>query len=207
MSLRVIGGSARGRRLQQPDRETTRPLTDRAREALFNILGPRLHEARVADLFAGSGAVGIEALSRSAAHATFVERDRAAADVIDANLALLDLADRGQVVRADALAWPGRAPAEPYDVVFTMPPQWEGLWAESLRSLDAAVGSGGLLAEGGVIVSQCDPTEVASDAELGLVHLERSDERRYGKVLLTFHQSPSAERPPRRLDGAQDGHR
>ncbi|OWY63694.1 16S rRNA (guanine(966)-N(2))-methyltransferase RsmD [cyanobacterium TDX16] len=185
MTLRVIGGDARGRRLQQPPRETTRPLTDRAREALFNILGPGLRDGRVADLFAGSGAVGIEALSRAASHATFVERDREAADVIDANLAMLQYADRATVVVGDALAWPGRV-REPFDVVFTMPPQWQGLWGESLRALDAHAVQ--VLAPDGVVVSQCDPREAKEDADLELVHLERSDQRRYGKVVLTFHR-------------------
>jgi 16S rRNA (guanine966-N2)-methyltransferase len=184
MTLRVIGGDARGRKLEQPPRETTRPLTDRAREALFNILGPGLRDARVADLFAGSGAVGIEALSRHAAHATFVERDRAAADVIDANLRLLGYQDRATVVRGDALTWPARI-RQPLDVVFSMPPQWGGLWAESLRALDAVAGE--VLAPGGVVVSQCDPSEVQDDEAVGLQRLETRDQRKYGKVLLTFH--------------------
>jgi 16S rRNA (guanine966-N2)-methyltransferase len=186
MTLRVIGGEARGRRLEQPPRDTTRPLTDRAREALFNILGPGLRDGRVADLFAGSGAVGIEALSRHAAHATFVERDGEAAAVIEQNLATVGFGDRASVVRGDALAWPGRA-RDTFDVVFTMPPQWEGLWAASLQSLDQA--GEGLLAPGGVVVSQCDPSEDQDDEALGLQHLERTDQRRYGKVVLTFHRT------------------
>lgn len=185
MSFRVIGGEARGRRLQLPPRDTTRPLSDRAREALFNILTPRVRDARMVDLFAGSGAVGIEALSRHAAHVTFVERDGAVAEVIEENLALVGFADRAKVVRGDALLWPGRA-KEPCDVVFTGPPQWQGLWASSLQSLDQVAAL--VLADEGVVVSQCDPSEDQSDQELGLEVLARTDQRRYGKVLLTFHQ-------------------
>jgi 16S rRNA (guanine966-N2)-methyltransferase len=189
MTLRVIGGEARGRRLEQPPRDTTRPLTDRAREALFNILGPGLRDGVVADLFAGSGAVGIEALSRHAAHATFVERDGEAAAVVERNLATLGFGDRASVVRGDALAWPSRAHG-PFDVVFTMPPQWEGLWASSLQALDRAAAD--LLAPDGVVVSQCDPSEEQDDVVLGLEHLERTDQRRYGKVLLTFHRAAAS---------------
>jgi len=197
MTFRIIGGEARGRRLQLPPRDTTRPLTDRAREALFNMLGPRVRDARLVDLFAGSGAVGIEALSRHAAHATFVERDGAVASVIQANLDLVGVADRADVVRGDALAWPARAP-EPFDVVFTGPPQWTGLWAASLQSLDPHLDA--VLAADGVVVSQCDPNEAQSDAELGLDALEQVDQRRYGKVLLTFHERRAAE-PPATGDG------
>jgi 16S rRNA (guanine966-N2)-methyltransferase len=185
MTFRIIGGEARGRRLQLPPRASTRPLTDRAREALFNILAPRVRDARVVDLFAGSGAVGIEALSRHAAHATFVERDSAVAKVIEQNLALVGVEDRASVVRADALVWPARA-RDPADIVFTGPPQWDGLWAASLQSLDQHLAA--VLAPGGIVVSQCDPSEDQSDDELGLVALGRVDQRRYGKVLLTFHR-------------------
>lgn len=194
MSLRVIGGDARGRRLQQPPRQTTRPLTDRAREALFNILGPGLRGGRVADLFAGSGAVGIEALSRHAGHATFVERDRVAADVIETNLALLGYGDRASVVRGDALTWPAGV-RTPFDVVFTMPPQWEGLWAQSLRSIDAHAAQ--VLAPGAVVVSQCDPAEAREVDALDLADLHLDDQRTYGKVLLSFHRpvgEPGARR-------------
>jgi 16S rRNA (guanine966-N2)-methyltransferase len=188
VTFRIIGGEARGRRLQLPPRDTTRPLTDRAREALFNMLSPRVRDARVADLFAGSGAVGIEALSRHAGHATFVERDGLVAKVIEDNLALVGVQDRADVVRGDALTWPSRA-REPFDIVFTGPPQWEGLWARSLQTLDQHLDA--VLAPGGVLVSQCDPSEDQPDEELALHALVRTDQRRYGKVLLTFHERAS----------------
>lgn len=195
MSLRVIGGEARGRRLEQPPSQTTRPLTDRAREALFNILAPVVPDARVADLFAGSGAVGIEALSRGATHATFVERDRGVAEVVEANLRTVGFAGRADVRRTDALGWPATV-AEPYDLVFTGPPQWQDLWAGSLRALDVAAEH--VLTSDGVLVSQCDPSEDRSDVALGLEHLERTDQRRYGKVLLTFHRRRSVVGDPER---------
>lgn len=193
MGLRVISGEARGLRLDQPPRETTRPLTDRAREALGNIVAPHLDGARVADLFAGSGAVGIEALSRGAAHATFVELDRGACEVVAQNLERTGLADRATVVRGDALVWLDRREG-PLDLVFVGPPQWQGLWAEALVRLDAVAAD--LLAPDGLVVSQCDPAEDQDDAALGLTHLVRTDQRRYGKVLLTFHALAGTVGPP-----------
>src|SRR6476620_6741544 len=122
---RVIAGSARGIRLAAPG-EGTRPLTDRVKQTLFAILGPDLPGANVLDLFAGSGAAGIEALSRGAAHAVFIERERAAAAVIANNLARTRLAgDRARVVRADAVAWlrtPPATAANLFDIVIADPP-------------------------------------------------------------------------------------
>ena len=102
--MRVVAGEARGRRLVAPEGTDTRPTLDRVREAVFNALASQdaIDGARVLDLFAGSGALGIEALSRGAAHATFVDTDRAARRVIDQNLAATGLADRAEVLGTDA---------------------------------------------------------------------------------------------------------
>jgi 16S rRNA (guanine966-N2)-methyltransferase len=180
--MRVIGGSARGRRLVGPSSEGTRPLSDRAREALFNILGPGIRDERVLDLFAGTGAVGVEALSRGAEHATFVERDRTALGDIRANLDTLGFAGEATVVPAEVLSWITRAPGG-YDVVFNMPPQWESLWATTLGAIDQTPG---FLADGGVVVTQLDPSEDEGDPDLE--SLERVDQRTYGRVLLLFHR-------------------
>jgi 16S rRNA (guanine966-N2)-methyltransferase len=118
--VRVIAGLAKGRRLVVPKGGRTRAATDRIRETLFAILTPLVVESEVLDLFAGSGALGIEALSRGAAHATFVERDGAAIAAITRNLETTGFADRATVVRADALAYlagPARA-----DIAFCDPP-------------------------------------------------------------------------------------
>jgi 16S rRNA (guanine966-N2)-methyltransferase len=120
--MRVIAGEAKGRRLVSPPARVTRAATDRIRETLFAILEPRLPDARVLDLFAGAGTLGIEALSRGAAHATFVERDRAALDALRSNLIATGLADRGRVVAASVLAFLGGQAGEPYDLVFCDPP-------------------------------------------------------------------------------------
>lgn len=178
--MRIIGGSARGRRLVGPTSPGTRPLSDRAREALFNILGPQaVLDARVLDLFAGTGAVGVEALSRGAASATFVERDRTALADIRANLDLVE--GESQVVPAEVLSWLRRGSGT-YDVVFSGPPQWQGLWSEALAAIDAA----GVLAEDGLVITQLDPKEDEGDPPLQ--HLHRTDTRDYGRVRLVFHR-------------------
>ncbi len=142
--MRVVGGDARGRRFQAPPGRTTRPTSDRVREAIFGVLGSlsgelgeTIEEASVADLFAGSGAFGIEALSRGAARAVFVETDRVAVATIADNLAALGLAGpRARIVRADALGWLRTAP--PTDLVLADPPYGYTAWPE-LSSLLAPV--------------------------------------------------------------------
>lgn len=138
--MRVVGGSARGRLLRPlPKGADVRPTSDRVRESVFNVLQSLvdLEDATVADLFAGTGALGIEALSRGAAHATFVESDRGTAALVQANLDALGLADRGRVVRLDALRWAETAP--PVDLAFADPPYaFEG-WPVLFERLDAEV--------------------------------------------------------------------
>jgi 16S rRNA (guanine966-N2)-methyltransferase len=131
--MRVVAGEARGRRLVAPAGTLTRPTADRVREAMFSMLDALdvLEGATVADLFAGSGALGVEALSRGAAHATFVERDARAVAAIRTNLAATGFTDRGSIVRAEAVRWLETAPH--FDVVFADPPYawdgWQGLLA------------------------------------------------------------------------------
>ncbi|HEY8060669.1 MAG TPA: 16S rRNA (guanine(966)-N(2))-methyltransferase RsmD [Acidimicrobiales bacterium] len=184
--MRIIGGTARGRKLVGPSSEGTRPLSDRARESLFNILGPGIRGERVLDLFAGTGAVGLEALSRGARSATFVEHDRRALGDIQANLNALGFADSGKVVSGDALGFIRRS-REIFDVIFAGPPQWAGLWKTTIEAVDARPE---ILADGGLLITQLDPTEDDGDAQL--VRLERVDQRAYGKTLLLFHEV----RPP-----------
>jgi len=180
---RVIAGTARGIRLAAPG-PGTRPLGDRVKQTLFAILEPDIGGAAVLDLFAGSGAAGIEALSRGAAHVTFVERDAGAAAIIAANLGRTHLAgERAMVVRADAIAWlrgAASAAGAPYGVVVLDPPYAEaGLLIEALAAVGAVVGPGGR-----VVAKHFwrDP----SPAEVGLLASER--ERRFGETTLTFYR-------------------
>lgn len=118
--IRIIGGQWRGRKLPVPDSPGLRPTTDRVRETLFNWLAPIIQQARCLDCFAGSGALGLEALSRYAAHATLLEMERAVAQQLTQNLALLR-AENAEVVTTDALSWLSQ-PGTPFDVVFLDPP-------------------------------------------------------------------------------------
>ncbi len=175
--MRVIAGRYGGRRLKTPAGEATRPTSDRVREALFSILGTRVQDARVLDLFAGSGALGLEALSRGAREATFVESAPAALAALRANLAALG-AD-AEVVRADALRWLRGAPAgaRQYDLVFLDPPYRRA--AELGAPLSASLPA--LLAPGALVVAESDRR-----APLELT-ITRTDERRYGDTLIRIH--------------------
>ncbi len=131
--LRIIGGEWRGRKLGFPDVEGLRPTTDRVRETLFNWLAPLVHGARCLDLFAGSGALGLEALSRGAAAVSFVDSDRRAVQSLNDNLALLK-SERGMVVQSDALSFLQGEP-HPFDIVFLDPPFRKELLQPCLEQL------------------------------------------------------------------------
>lgn len=183
---RVIAGTARGIRLQAPG-PGTRPLGDRVKQTLFAILEPDLPGAHVLDLFAGSGAGGIEALSRGAATAVFVERDASAVSVINSNLRAAGLGEgsRAAVVRADAMTWLGRAvgASDPFDVVIVDPPYAEFELRDEV--LAALGGREAPLAEGGrVVVKHFWRDQPA--AKVGLLASERS--RRFGETALTFYR-------------------
>jgi 16S rRNA (guanine966-N2)-methyltransferase len=180
---RVIAGSAAGRRLLAPG-PGTRPLADRVKQTLFAILEPDLPGARVLDLFAGSGAGGIEALSRGAGHATFVERDGGAVRTIRENLGRTGLS--GDVASADVLAWL-RGPAlagDPFEVVLLDPP-----YAESALLVDAlallAADDGRRLAPDARVIAKHFWRDAPPD-RIGLLASERV--RRFGETALTFYR-------------------
>jgi len=132
--IRIIGGKWRGRKLPVPHSPGLRPTTDRVRETLFNWLAPVIQGARCLDAFAGSGALGLEALSRYAATVTLLEYQRPVAQQLSKNLALLD-ASGGEVVQTNALQWLAQT-GQPYDVVFLDPPFRQGLLANTLTLLE-----------------------------------------------------------------------
>jgi 16S rRNA (guanine966-N2)-methyltransferase len=182
---RVIAGSARGIRLRAPG-TGTRPLADRVKQTLFAILEPDLDGARVLDLFAGSGAAGIEALSRGASSAIFVEKDPGAASVIEANLLATSLAGpEATVVRADAVAWLGRqsSTSARFDLVIADPPYAEiDLLARTLQALGAANAP---LSSGARVVAKHFWRDRPPD-RIGLLASER--DRRFGETALTFYR-------------------
>ena len=183
--MRVISGSARGRKLKSPKSSETRPIMDRVKTALFDILAPEIMGMRVLDLFAGTGAVGIEALSRGAESATFVERSPDAWRLVRENLALTNLSDRAEVVRNDAFAYLQQAAAtgRRFDLVYIAPPQYVNMAAQALAQLDSSP----LTEPDGLVIVQIHPQERAELDTLTLKHLRRYDERRYGSTLLLFY--------------------
>ena len=178
--MRVIAGTAGGRRLVAPAGPTTRPTSDRVREATFNALGSLgvIEGATVLDLFAGSGAMGIEALSRGAAHCTFVDRDRLAREAVAANLATCGLAERGDVVAATAERFLADAAARAarFDLALLDPPYDVDAWSDLVDAVPAEV----------LVAEAPRPVEAPAGWE-GL----RS--RRYGRTWVTILGRPRAE--------------
>jgi 16S rRNA (guanine966-N2)-methyltransferase len=154
-SLRIIGGTHRGRRLVTPRGESTRPPLDSQRETIFNLLGSAVADTVVLDLFSGSGSFGLEALSRGAREVWFVENDRAALDALEANRSALGLESVSHVVRADAFRFPASAPRGParIDLVFIDPPFRALAGAPGMAALAAlAAALSAVLAPGAVVV-------------------------------------------------------
>jgi 16S rRNA (guanine966-N2)-methyltransferase len=179
--VRVIAGEAKGRRLHSVPGEGTRPILDRVKESLFNILGWDVVDACFLDLYAGTGGVGIEALSRGAAHADFVENAGKAVATIKRNLAETRLDDRATIVRRDVFDFVTHADRT-YDFIFLAPPQYHGLWMDTLRALDRRPD---LLADYGEIIVQIDPQEFD---DFPLDNLTLVDQRTYGNTMLCFYR-------------------
>ncbi len=186
MSMRVIGGTAKGRKLKLVPGDTTRPVRDIVKEALFNILGEWVRGSHWLDLFAGTGSVGIEALSRGAASCLFLDTSAAAIRTIRENLAITGLAEGAQVQRADAFSFLAGTPPEGgrFEIIYVAPPQYRELWRRALEMIDAQPG---WLYPDGLIVVQIHPREYE---ELALQKLVKTDERRYSKTLLCFYERP-----------------
>ena len=180
--MRVIAGTAKGRTLASVPGDSTRPITDRVKAALFSILNSAdmIEGRRYLDLFGGTGAVGIEALSRGAAEVVFCERDRAALQTLQQNLAATGFAGRGQVVPGDAFAYLARANVAAFDVIYVAPPQYQEIWLRALRAVDARPE---LLCGGGQVIVQVFPKEWIAP---GLTHLALRDRRQYGSTALFF---------------------
>jgi 16S rRNA (guanine966-N2)-methyltransferase len=180
--LRVIAGKARGRKLHPVPGDATRPITDRTKESLFNILGADLQAASFLDLFAGTGSVGIEALSRGAAFARFLDIQKQAIETIHTNLKLTGLASISEVLRLDAFTLLERHPDRSFEYIYIAPPQYKQLWKRTLLSLD---GNPGWLAEDAWVIVQIHPIEYE---KVDLKNLAEFDQRTYGSTLLVFYE-------------------
>lgn len=177
--MRIIAGSAGGRKLETPEGQDIRPTTDRVREAVFNALFSRIdiEDTRVVDLFAGTGAYGLEALSRGAAHATFVDTDRRSIDLVRTNIEILGFGDRSTVVLGDGVAWARRSASAAIDVAFCDPPYAFAQWDELLAELTA-----------GLVVIESGRDFVLPEPWIDL----RS--RRYGSTVVTLSQRETSNR-------------
>jgi len=171
--LRVTGGESRGRRLKAP--RNIRPTQGVVKEAIFNLIGPEIAEARVIDLFAGSGALGIEALSRGAAHVTFVDREPRGLAILRQNLDALGFKEQARVIRAAAARWLAGSPDEvrEADLVFLDPPYGDEVLDRVLKALDGGPGQPTVVAE---------YSRRQSLPALGRLRVER--ERKYGDTMV-----------------------
>lgn len=181
---RIIAGSARGTRLQMVPGDITRPITDIVKEALFNILGQEdVQDSTWLDLFGGTGSVGIEALSRGARYARFIDLHHAAISTIKTNLERTHLQARGNVLQIDAFALLKRPPDMAFDYIYIAPPQYKDLWTHALRALDE---NSGWMKEDTWVIVQIDPLEYGEQPLKNLVEFEQ---RKYGNTLLVFFET------------------
>ncbi len=183
MSLRVIAGSARGTRLHAVLGDSTRPIMDRAKEALFNIIGEDIFQASFLDLFAGTGSVGIEALSRGADRSLFIDINRKAIKTIRDNLKRTRLDGKAIVRQRDAFDILAHPPQQPFDFIYVAPPQNQELWWDVLIALDKNPQWHNANTK---VISQIDPREFNS--ERVLQNLNLFDQRKYGSTLLLFYE-------------------
>jgi 16S rRNA (guanine966-N2)-methyltransferase len=184
--LRIIGGKARGRRIRSVPGDTTRPITDRVREALFNILGMDIQGAAFLDLFAGTGSVGIEALSRGAGKVCFVDLNRLPIATIRENLRVTNLETGAEVHQMDAFLFLERISGEKYDYVYIAPPQYKGLWKRALNIIDATPR---ILSDDAWVIVQIHPVELEElSGEQALKNLVEFDRRQYGSTVVLFYE-------------------
>jgi len=204
--MRVVTGEAKGRKLKTPKTVGTRPIMDRVKTALFDILSTQVEDAHFLDLFAGTGSVGIEALSRGAQHATFIEMNTKILKLVHENLQITQLANRAETLHSDAFkflqAYQALQPSQgvqtshvpvlsatasrqrTYDIIYVAPPQYEELAARALALIDSST----LMAKDGLVIVQIHPKERAGVAAIECQHLVLVDERRYGSTLLMFYR-------------------
>lgn len=179
-SLRVIAGSAKGLRLKTVPGDSTRPITDIVKEALFNIITPEIQENAILDLFGGTGAVSIEALSRGAASAVILDKSQTAAGVIRQNLATTHLTEKAKVICGDAFHYLSAKAENSFDLIYIAPPQYKEMWQKAMKLLDDR--PEWLNLEGQVII-QINPLEWTDPP---FNNFQVFDQRRYGDTLLVF---------------------
>jgi 16S rRNA (guanine966-N2)-methyltransferase len=182
VSLRVIAGMAKGRILKSVPGDIARPITDRVKESLFNIIGGDVIDSNWWDIFGGTGAVGIEALSRGAAFCRFTDLNRMPIETIKVNLTATGLASRAEAKRGEAFSLLASHPDRSFHYVYIAPPQYQQMWSKALTELDSNLA---WLEEDGWTIIQIHPKEYKA---LNLKHLMEFDQRKYGSTLLVFYE-------------------
>lgn len=178
---RIIAGSAKGFRLKDVPGDSTRPITDRVKEALFNIIGLDIIDATFLDLFGGTGSVGLEAISRGAKSAVFIENNNSAYQVIKDNIMLTKSAGKAVVRLQDAFVYLNHPDPIPFTYIFIAPPQYKNLWEKAMKQLDSHPD---YLEDDGSILVQIDPVEYI---DLELQNFKEYESRKYGSTLLVFY--------------------
>lgn len=182
MTLRVIAGKAKGRKLKSVPGDTTRPVTDRVKEALFNILAADVIDSHWWDLFGGTGAIGIEALSRGAAFVRFTDSNRAPIEIIRFNVELCGFSKHCEIHRGDAFTFISETPNRQFEYIYIAPPQYKDMWAKAMELLDENLG---WLSDDGWVIVQIDPKEYKV---VFMEKLEEFEQRKYGSTLLVFFE-------------------
>jgi len=185
MSLRVITGKAGGRKLKSVPGDTTRPITDRAKEALFNILASDVIDSNWWDLFAGTGAVGIEALSRGATSVRFSDLNRAPIETITSNVEHCGFKAQAEIRRADAFSYLAQPPDRKFEYIYIAPPQFKEMWVKALELVDNNIG---WLTDDAWVVVQIAPSEYRRAAAPVLKNLVEFEQRKYETTLLVFYE-------------------
>jgi 16S rRNA (guanine(966)-N(2))-methyltransferase RsmD len=182
MSLRVIAGKAKGRKLKPVPGDTTRPITDRVKESLFNIIAGDVVDSNWWDLFAGTGAVGIEALSRGASFVRFSDSNRIPIETIKFNVEHCGFKSQSEIRRADAFTFLSSPPDRTFEYIYIAPPQYQDMWTKALELVDDNTG---WLIDDSWVIAQIAPKEYKP---LPLQNLEEFDQRKYGSTLLVFYE-------------------
>jgi len=184
---RIIAGKARGIRLKGVPGDITRPITDRVKEALFNIIGADVVDATWLDLFGGTGSVGLEALSRGARYVRINDLNRQAVATIKANVQITHLEKGVDVTQRDAVDILRKTPDYRFDYIYIAPPQYKQLWITALHALDQNIG---WLSDESWTIVQIDPVEYET---VTLINLVEFDQRRYGSTILVFYELVTPE--------------
>ena len=183
MSLRVISGKARGLKLDTPKNQDVRPTTDRVKESLFNMINSYIMDSNILDLFAGTGSLGIECLSRGAKNCVFVDKSKDSINIVRSNVKKARVENESTILNVDFKDAVKRLSTQnqKFDVIFMDPPYYENMFIECLKSIDKF----NLLDEDGIIVVEHDTKDLFEDS---IGRLNKSREKKYGNTTLTFYK-------------------